>query len=134
MCSYVNVCIHMHVIYPYPPWERHRVSVYKAVRAFSLTAYKFPWFPFAITTNPLLNNLYFTQPLTVPLAFLQKPNLSSIVARSDIDKSTFLTPAATNYHIIGLKGISYGRPRPKSNKGYLNRFCLSERPVVEILA
>ncbi len=51
-----------------------------------------------------------------------------------IDKSTFLTPAATNYHIIGLTGISFGRPWPKSNEGYLNCFCLSGQAVMETLA
>lgn len=51
-----------------------------------------------------------------------------------IDKSTFLTPAATNYHIIRLTGISFGRPWPKSNKGYPNCFCLSGQAVMETLA
>lgn len=51
-----------------------------------------------------------------------------------IDKSTFLTPAATNYHIIGLTGISFERPWPKSNKGYLNCFCLPGQAVMETLA
>lgn len=60
VCSYTHVCKHMHVIYPFPPWERHGVSVYEAVSACSLTAYKFPWSPFGITTTPLLNNLCFT--------------------------------------------------------------------------
>lgn len=60
VCSYTHVCERMHVIYPFPPWERHGVSVYEAVSACSLTAYKFPWSPFGITTTPLLNNLCFT--------------------------------------------------------------------------
>lgn len=51
-----------------------------------------------------------------------------------IDKSTFLTPAATNYHIIGLTGISFRRPRPKSNKANLNYFCLSGQAAMETLA
>ncbi len=81
MCSYAHVCVHMHVIYPFPPGERHGVSVYESVSACSLTAYKFPWFPFGITTTPLLNNLCFTQPLSAPLVSLQKPNLSLIWAQ-----------------------------------------------------
>lgn len=60
ICPYTHVSKRKHVIYPFPPRERHGVSVYEAVSACSLTAYKFPWSPFGITTRPLLNNPPFT--------------------------------------------------------------------------
>lgn len=34
-----------------------------------------------------------------------------------IDKSMFLTPAATNYHIIGLTGISFWEPHTQIKQG-----------------
>lgn len=109
----------MPVIYSFPPWDRHRVSVYKAVTACSQTAYKFPRFPIGITTRSLLNNLCFTFPLREPLVSFpnNKFKLHMSLDSPIIDKFTFLTPAAANDHIMGLTGISFGRPWPKPYKG-----------------
>lgn len=55
--EHVHMYVCMHVMQPFPPWERRGVSAYKAVSDCSLAAYKFTS---RITTSPLLNNLCFT--------------------------------------------------------------------------
>lgn len=61
----------------------------------------------------------------------KKSKLNMSLVCPVIDKSTFFNPAATNYHIIRLTGISVGRPWPKSNKGYADCFCLLGQTVVK---